>query len=334
MIEIALQLARSLIPPVYYRLLAVNEGQFSYNHYGVRHPGGIFSIQFSDVLAAFNSLAGAVNNLQGLRNPCSDEEIEILAFLTQGFLFRLINYFEGGYEIFLCFCDQLEKPHPRRPLYEWFQERGYEGDVESYFLRTRPDMERYRNFFNALKHSSNRTMILQFLNPQKPTKALGFYLEGVDEKGAIGPILPFHPTHRESQTAWSYNLHLRNFYFLIYKIAAEMDAVIQRLCLRAGISLSPPNTPLIPVTIETIAGAAITDTVSRFETAFITFYPQEAEERVRSVSVDPSNGVMTFSEYVAGEKAISPGQGWRAVMTSRGDGFSRTWKLPYFKQEG
>jgi hypothetical protein len=319
---------------VYYRLSAVTEGQFSYGYYGVRHPGAIPSIHFSEVLTAFNSLARAVANSQARRDPCSEEEIKALVNLTEGFLFRLINYFEGGHEIFLCFCDQLEKPSPRRPLQRWLNEKGYQPDVESYFLQTAPDLERYRNFFNALKHSSNRTIIFQFLNRQKPMKALGFYLEGVDETGAIGPIMDLHATYQDSPTAWSYNLHLRNFYFLIYKIAAEMDTVTQRLCLRAGTPLPPPNTPLVSIGIETIAGTAVTETVSRFETSFITFYPQEAEEKVKSVSIDPSDGVMAFSDCLGGERALSPRQGSGVIMTSRGDRFSRTWKLPYFKQQG
>jgi hypothetical protein len=332
--KIGLQVARSLIPPVYYRLSAVTEGSLSYRYYGVRHPGAIFSIHFSDVLTAFNLLAGAVNSLQGLGNPCSDEGVERLRSLTQDFLFQLSNYFECGYEIFLCFCDQLEKPHPGQPLHEWFQVKGYKDEVGSYFSQTKTDLEKYRNFFNALKHSSNCTRIFQFLNPQKPAKALGFYLEGVDEKGVIGPVSSFHPPYQGEYTAWSYNLHLRNFYFLIYKIAAEMETVIQRLCLRGGTSLSPPNTPLVPTAIETIAATAFANSVSRFETAFITFYPQEAEENVKTVSIDPSEGLMAFSEYVAGNKAISPGQGWEAIWASKGDGFSRSWNLLYFTRAG
>jgi hypothetical protein len=35
-------------------------------------------------------------------------------------------------------------------------------------------------------------------------------------------------------------------------------------------------------------------------------------------------------ETVVGEKAIGPGQTWGVRMTSKGDGFSRTWQLPYF----
>jgi hypothetical protein len=333
MTKIRLQPTRSLIPPVFYSLSAVNEGQFSYKYYGERHPAAIFSIHFSDVLAAFNSLARAVNNLQGLGTPCSNEEVESLRSLTQDLLFQLVNYFECGYEIFLCFCDQLEKPYPHQPLYAWFNEKGYKEEVESYFLQTKADLERYRNFLNALKHSSNRTMIFQFVNPQKQIKALGFYLERVDEKGAIGPVLDFHPMHQGRYTAWSYNLHLRNFYFIIYKIAAEMETVIQRLCLRSGISLSPPNTPLVSTTIETIAATAITNTISRLERAFATFYPQEAEKNVKTASIDPTMGLMEFSEYVAGDKAISPGQGWGAISAFSGDGFSRSWNLLYFKQE-
>jgi hypothetical protein len=331
--EIKLQTTQSLVPPVYYRLSAVPENQFAYVHYGVRHPGSIFSIHLSDTLTAFNALALFLNNLQAGGNPCSTEETEHLKSLTREFMFQLINYFESGYEIFLCFCEKLEKPRPREPLYKWFAKNGYEAEIHPYFTGVNPELERYRNFFNALKHSSNRTEIFQFINPGTSTKVLGFYLESVDEKGMIGPNLDFHPKHNDAGTAWSYNLHIRNFYFLIYKIAQEMDAAVQRLCVREGVSLSFPSAPLVPTGIEALSNAALVNTASRFEGVFSVFYPQESTAQVKTVLLDPARGSIVFSEYVAGNKVISRGKGWGALMTTHGDGFSRSFSLPYGPQK-
>jgi len=329
--RINLQPTRSLIPPVYYRLSAVREGELAYNYYGLRHPGGIFSIQFSDVLAAFNHLAQIINNFQGVGVPCSDDETESLKTSTRTFLFQLLNYFESAYEVFLCFCDRLDKPQPGRPLYRWFSEHGYGNEINPYFLNVDAILGKYRVFFNALKHSSNRIGIFQFLNPQNSGKALGFYLEGIDEKGAVGPVVSLHTKYEERYTAWSYNLHLRNFYFLIYQTAFEMEAGIQRLCARQNIILAPLTPSLVVTGIETLASTAITTTANRFEGAFNVFFPQEATERMKHVSLDPKEGLLEFTEDIVGSKAIALGQGWQAIMTSKGDGFSRSWNLLYFK---
>jgi hypothetical protein len=284
-----------------------------------------------DVLGSFNSLAGVVNNMQQSGAPCGDEDLDRLRSLTQEFLFQLVGYYECGYEIFLCFCSEHERPSPGQPLHRWLERNGYENEVSSYFGRTMPELKKYRDFLNALKHTSNCTRIFQFIDPNAGKKILGFYLEGVDEKGALGPALELHPLYQGSHTAWSYNFHLRLFFFLIYKIAAEMEPVINRLCLRRGVSLHSPHTPLVSSGIEATALKTVSNFATRFESVFSIFFPQEGAENVKGVSIDPNEGSIVFSDSPAGKRALSSDQGWKVVMSTRGDGFSRSWNLPYFK---
>jgi hypothetical protein len=331
MLSINLKVTRSLIPPIYYRLSAVPEGQFSHSYYGVRHPGGIFSIHLSDVLISFNSLASLVNNLQATGKPCSKEEAEELKSRTQDLLFRLIRYFESGYEVFLCLCDPLQKPTSGQPLYRWLENNGYKNESETYFTNTNTQLAKYRQFFNALKHSSNRLAIFQFVNSQASAKALGFYLEGVDDRGVISPVSSLHPLFQDQHTAWSYNLHLRNFYFLTYHVASEMEAAVQRFCARRGIQPVRPSVPLVLTGLESLISSAFVNTAGRFEKVFAVFYPQEADEEVKSVSFDDAAGSLAFSEYIGGDKAIGEGRGWSAIWSSEGDGFSRSWSMLYRK---
>jgi hypothetical protein len=131
-------------------------------------------------------------------------------------------------------------------------------------------------------------------------------------------------------TAWSYNLHLRTLYFLIYQIAFEIGEVLQRLCARHNICLEPASAPLPFIDLEKLATTAMTNTVSRFESVFNVFYPQEVAEKMKGASLDDKAGSIVFTEKAVGEKAIGPGQTWGVRMTSKGDGFSRSWQLPYF----
>jgi hypothetical protein len=118
---------------------------------------------------------------------------------------------------------------------------------------------------------------------------------------------------------------------MIYQIAFEMGNVLQRLGVRHDICLEPPVVPLTFVALEKLAATAMRNTVSRFDTVFNVFYPQEATEKMKSASLDDKEGSILFTENVVGDKAIRPGQGWTVIMTSQGDGFSRGWQLPYFK---
>src|SRR3989344_2377692 len=325
--NIKIQSAFSLIPPTHYKFSAVKEGELSYGYYEVRHPGAIFSMHLQDIFSAFNALSFAVANLQATGGKCSDEEAENLQSLTLSMLFSLINYFESGYEIFLCYCDQHTKPVKNKPLYQWLNSNGYQNEISAYFSNIDPLIGTYRNFFNALKHSSNRIMNFQFLKPDGTQKVMGFYLEGVNDKGVIGPIVEFHSMYDDMFTAWSYNFHLYKIYFLIYKIASEMGEAVERICKKRNMTLSIQNPTLVNTGVEKVASEAYS-TMQRFYRAFNTFYPQEYDEKAWICSADLVNEQLIFAEKIFTRESFS---GWPRILMTKGDGFSRSWSLIYSK---
>jgi len=329
--EIKLTTAQSLIPPLYYELSKVKENELQYKYYKVRHPGAIFNIHFSDIVSAFNQLFITVNNLQAIGEVCSDEDMKKLRLETLNFLFHLMRYFESGYEIFLCFCSQLKKPAENQPLSQWFRKSKYNNDVKLYFDNIDSILGIYRKFFNYLKHSSNQIMIFQFIKPDNSGKTLGFYLEGVDNKGVIGPVEVLHPQHNGCYTVWSYNFHLSNFYYLIYKIALEIEETIKKLCIANNISLDNMPTPLVATNTETLIKDAFTN-ARRLISSVNFYYEQEIGKKIKSVSISPNNDQLVFSDYEITESKIMP-RGSIANFVSMGDGFSRSWSLIYFKGE-
>ena len=97
--KVSLHKTISLIPPAYFELARLKEKTGSYTYYQVRHPAGVFSINLQDTVTALNILLLEVNNAQAKKGLLSEEEQESLINLTSDFLFKLINYFECGYEI-------------------------------------------------------------------------------------------------------------------------------------------------------------------------------------------------------------------------------------------
>lgn len=328
--EIKLQKTQSLVPPLYYTLSKVKENELSYQYYAVRHPGAIFSIHFSDLVNTFNNLYKKVNNLQAVANICSDQDREELRSLTQNFLLLLNRYFESGYEVFLCFCPQVQKPPVEQPLFQWFEDKSYKTVIEKYFINTTRFLKRYRKILNALKHSSNQLSIFQFVNPDNQGSTLGFYLEGVDDKGVTGPLVEFHPMHDGRYTAWSYNLHFKHFYYLIYKIASEIESVVSNLCSTNNIILPSTTTALAVPNLDTLSRDAF-NSLKRLDAPVFFYFPQEGDEKTKIVSLAEDNGTLIFSDTTSPERVIPKGA--RAVMTSRGDGFSRSWSLLYFKDD-
>jgi len=328
--EIKLQKTQSLVPPLYYTLSKIKENELSYQYYVVRHPGAIFSLHFSDLMNEFNALYKKVNNLQAAVDVCSDADREELRAMTQDFLLLLNRYFESGYEIFLCFCPQVQKPSGEQPLFQWFEDKPYNTVVEKYFANTNPFLKRYRKVLNALKHSSNQLSIFQFVNPNNQGSTLGFYLEGVNDKGVIGPLVESHPMHDGRYTAWSYNLHFKHFYYLIYKIASEIESVVNGLCSTNNIILPSTPTALAIPNLDTLSRDAFNG-VKRLNASVFYYFPQEGDEETKIVSLAEDNSTLVFSDTASPERVIQKGA--RAVMTSKGDGFSRSWSLLYFKDD-
>jgi len=327
--NIKIQSVFSLIPAVYYKLSVVKEGELSYRYYEVKHPGAIFSMHLQDVFGAFNALNFAVGNIQATGGECSGKDAENLQTLTLSFLFSLNNYFESGYEIFLCFCDQHTKPQKNEKLYEWLVKNGYKDEIVTYFSNINPLLKDYRIFFNMLKHSSNHIMNFQFLKPDGKRKVMGFYLEGVNDKGAIGPVIELHPMHDDMFTSWSYNFHLFKTYYLIYKIASEIGEAVDRICKKQNLSLAVPCPALVNTGVEKVTSDAFS-AMQRFYRTFNTFYPQEYNEGAWVCSADLQNGQLTFIKKIFPNESYS---GWSAILMPKGDGFSRSWSLLYYNKK-
>ncbi len=301
-----------------------------YRYYGLRHPAAIFARTFTDVLKCFILLYKKVNNLQAVPDHCFESDREELASLTQIFFGSLFKYFESGYEEFLCFCPPEARPGPNEPLHKWFAEKSYRACVKPYFANTNQYLQRYRKVMNALKHSSNKLLPFQFINPDNRGSTLGFYLEGPNTEGTIGPIIELHPLYQDRYTAWSYNLHLTTWYFLTHKIANEGDSVVKQLCVANGITLPVTLPSLSSPALETLALESFNHILRLSAPAFL-YFPQEKDETTYVPSLSPDRKKLIFSEYVPSDRTLPKGS--RASLQWQADGFSRSFILPYFKAE-
>jgi hypothetical protein len=330
--QIKLHKVVSLVPPVYFELARLKENTGSYTHYQTRHPAGIFSINFQDAVASLNALLLEVNNTQAQKGPLTEEETETLKRLTTDFLFKLLNYFECGYEIFLSYSPKDARPNGKEHLHKWFSGKEYSGKIRKYYEEVNPTIEKYRLFFNGLKHSSNQISIFHFYKEYAEGRVVGFYLEGVNDSGAISPVATLHPTHKSACTAWSYNFHLPIFYYLLYEIAGKIEDVVKDMYLPSHASdLKEVQDLFVPISLETECSKAF-GFARRFEGVFGVVFPQEADQTTKTVLVSEDNASLTFCDYKP-KHVAEKDTGYRAVFRSRGDGFSRSWTFLYVSED-
>lgn len=323
----------SLVPPLFYALSSIKEYEYFYKHYETRHPAAIFNLRCVELLQTYNKLCKEVANYEVAPPDSlqlgSDFESKFfeLKSLTIDLLLELMNYFDCGYEIFLCFCGDKEKPNRSTPLHKWFKKVYLDTEIKGYFENINPHLERYRLFFNSLKHSSNDFRIYQFRRPNNMA-VLGFYLETVSSEGTLSPDVNLHPTWKDAYTAWSFNCHLRGIYHLVYKIADEMNTVIGKLCKTNSITLSPTTSLLVNPNFEEVCRNAhqIVTRVQKSE-----MFPQEYDHEVPSVSVELNEDEERMTFNFARQNIPEDAPHWKPIFSTKGDGFSRSFTMLYTK---
>ncbi|MBU4284277.1 MAG: hypothetical protein KJ968_04150 [Nanoarchaeota archaeon] len=209
-----------LIPEVLGYLASIKEFEYSYKYYHLRHPGGIFNLATNYVL---NDFIGLLKDLEeNQQNYDKDRKIE-LEEKFQNLINDFFKFCESCFEIIQGCCKQHSPPNDNEFLWKWLEKNKYEAGKEIY-NKTEDDLEYFRKIYNKLKHSSNALQPVIFhLNK---SAIMGYYVQAVADDGSLGPDEDLHPKHQGTHSASSYNFNLRKLYYCIYKISNILKKVI------------------------------------------------------------------------------------------------------------
>ena len=307
----------------FYPKIKIDHNSLNHQYYRVRHPSGIFYSCSHGLLSSLRSLILKLNDLEA----CYLESKEIdgksnLPDLTTVVLWNLNKFFESGYEIFLAFCEEGKIPAEKEFLHQWFCRNGI--NVKDYFNNLKAEKRYYSEFYNNLKHSSNRIRNFGFCNEDR--LLWGFYLEGAsNDSGAIGPIERFHTDFKGLKVARSYNLFINEIYYLFYKISDEIG---KATCNLLGLGIIDGNQALScseMVKNENLKKfVEIHELICENQENDILF-PNEVDEvwRVDSGRKDEVLFVKEKSSRVVNENEYSK------LRPIWGDGYSCSFSLPY-----
>jgi hypothetical protein len=207
-----------LVPPAVSLLASIPEKSY-YTHYGLRHPGGIFNVQFSKVARDVLDVARKVSNFSGR------SDLDALVRAYTALLFSFVNFLESPYEILLGLCPPVTPPRPKEFVHRWLNSHGYKAG-EKYFVSVEDDVKFFREFLNKLRHTSNTVRPL-FITHESGQHIVAYYLEGADEQGAIGPDEKFHMRYEKRIAPNSFHRDLRRLFYCMYKVA---DVLKECLC--------------------------------------------------------------------------------------------------------
>lgn len=177
---------------------------FSENH-ELSHPSDIFMLTFRDAIECISRLSKSVDDATqsiALDKNLTNERLSEIRHEIFDLLFYSANFVEGCLSIIKSLFPKGDKRFNKAV-------REFRNNVEEYVSHA-------STLINRVKHRHRRPRVFTFIFDKKII--IGYYLEGVVEKGVLGPDLELHKSYRGMLTGFSLNraipYHLCNLYYV------------------------------------------------------------------------------------------------------------------------
>jgi len=210
------------VPEVVGYFASIEEFGYSYKYYNFRHPGAVFVIATRCVVEDFIELLQELEDGQNNYNKDDTKKFYALAKKFRILIHDFIKFYDSCAEIVIG-CSKQHKNKPKVFLWRWLMDNKY-GAADEMKEKTKDEIEVFRKINNKLKHTSNVIQPINFYNNR--LSIMGFYMEGVDSEGGVGPDEEIHPRFHGQNTGISYNFLLKRLYYLLYKISDILKEVV------------------------------------------------------------------------------------------------------------
>ncbi|GER88957.1 hypothetical protein KDW_31190 [Dictyobacter vulcani] len=318
--------AGNLFPRVYNYLCVLPDKVLHHTEHNLRHPLAIYSISINRVLQAFENILrenAKIYSVDWTTNNNADFNVGPLLSAEKELLDASMAHIDDGYQILKALCSISKTTKQIQFADKWLETvkhptvRNYKHGIKTY-------RDSFAPIVNKIKHEHGRLQIVVMhdaLNEHdKQRRIAGYFLEGVDKQGTVGPDQKIH----SGKYAISFHRDLRYHFVHLFMIGEYLaDAIIQAISQDYHVSL--PANPRIEAPWEPIANIA----QSIHDLPFI-FYPDELNKLTPSVIVNGSNQstkiLLTRISPLKADAFLN----WRIQIQFSGDNVTRSWKLPYF----
>lgn len=285
-----------------------------HNDYELREPLGIYSVSISRVFRAFKNI---LDKLQKL-NP----DLEEIDLAHKELLDSIMAFIDDGYLIMKCLYSKSVLPENII-----FADKCLEKVDKLLIKNHKENIFPYRNkvalIANKTKHNHARYCHVELST--NLGKVLGYYIEGVDNKGTIIPNKEIHPDYNGVHTAISYNKDIReqiaNVYFISHYIS---DAIVKIVMKNYNISLNIGK-------YEYDSNNEIIEIFNRVNSLKTLFFPDEYEDLTQIIVKEDCIQIRkpAYKSYV---NKLYEYDSSKVRTTISGDGTTLSWALPYFQK--
>lgn len=275
---------------------------------GLRHPMGLYNASVGLVaerLLRVTDIISRPSEVLEFLNAKNNVWADDLAERADALLDALMEHMDDCGNVLKCFV------------------RCRLGGVPA-FKKYKKDVAEYRNHIgrivNYLKHGQGRIRVCVMYSGGSYIP--GYYIEGVDHLGALGP----HPEiHSDGVTAFSFMRDLRFHVVSMFRVSVELAMAVQAIAKCGDLSRKPYKNTADRMDALTQAIVTLADYPRQV-------FPDEVANPWPSISKeDGADGTTRIViEYPSTSERPSRLPGPTYIVTNcRGDGVSRTFRLPY-----
>lgn len=202
--------------------------------------------------------------------------------------------------------------------------KKFEGNsiVDSYTKSVQDYRSHVADIMNHIKHHQGKLRAIFMFTDEYCIP--GYFVEGVDETGAIVPFTKLHPWYQGMRTAYSFSrnlkYHLYGVYFISKCLAEAVNMIVGASRTQLSLDHSPPELPI-----------KIAERISKLPNRF---FADELHAEVPSVRIyELENGNIKLKLAYPDNNAIVISTSGKATVrrTFVSDGVSLSYGLPYLR---
>lgn len=204
-------------PTVFSQLTSLDDDHVYDHEQQLSHPSDIFLLTFRDAIDCLYVLAKSVNEISELTARGENIETNRLSEMRRqifDLLFYTGNFVEGCQSIIKSLFPKGDKRLTK---------------VSRVFRVFRENIEEYTShasqLINKVKHQHRRPRTFTFKHDNKII--VGYYLEGLVQKGVLGPDPELHKLYNGARTGFSLNRALPYHLCNIYYVSACLASIIK-----------------------------------------------------------------------------------------------------------
>lgn len=289
-----------------------NSKLYNFDH-GLRPPIGIFNISKSRL---FDALESFLDEYESCKNSKKLAELHLEIVESYN------AFVDDTYHIFKCFFSINEIDLDKKFAHEQLR-RVIPDTINRYFGNVKPFREIYALINNSVKHNHARYNSISIKSIYGESK--GYYIEAINQDGALSPHNKIHPLYQGVYTGISYNYDIKRIIISWLIICEYMEKEILNIIKLNSVSLE--NYSYTDADKNSFSN--FYSMINRIIMMKEYYFVDEYDKGVSKFEYFESELVISYPAPKSYKMKLFFPQKYNVSIESHGDGVTKSWIFPY-----